>query len=586
MIAAIHYDIKPAELGRHLFDVTLTIEEPDAAGQQLWLPAWIPGSYLIRDFAKHLQWLEASDEDDNPVAIQKLGKARWQLAPCEGPVRVRYQIYAWDLSVRGAHLDETHGFFNGTSVFLAVAGQEGEAVSVAIQAPLEAPHWQLATGLSRISGEPWGFGLFSACDYDALIDHPVEMGDFEVLSFEACGIPHHLVLTGHHYGDKEKLKRDLAAICETQLNFFGTPHPFAEYWFLTMVTADSYGGLEHRNSTALMVPRYLLNGAEYLDFLALCSHEYFHNWNVKRIKPQAFLPYQLDKESHSIQLWAYEGITSYYDDLMLHRAGLIDAGAYLDRLATTLTRVARSPGRLVQSLADSSFDAWTKFYQQDENAPNAIVSYYTKGAVMALCLDLTLRLRSEHSLSLDDVMAHLWEAYGQTATGTADDSHQRIAESLLGEPLDAFFNQALHSTEDLPAQKLLAALGVELTFKAAADDSDNGGRPHKPRPERLTLGAKSLEADGGIKLSQVLHGGAADAAGLAAGDLIVAIDGLRARQSLLARQLAAIGQRQVEVHAFRRDELMTFELTPAPAPLDTAVLTISDPSLLKGWLEA
>ncbi|WKE67152.1 peptidase M61 [Gallaecimonas kandeliae] len=585
-MTAIHYDIKPVSLSRHLFEVLLTIDEPEAGGQQLWLPAWIPGSYLIRDFAKHLQWIEASDEDGNPVTVTKLGKARWQLGQVEGPVQVRYQTYAWDLSVRGAHLDETHGFFNGTSVFLAVAGQESEPVTVDIQAPLEAPHWQLATGLPRQSGEPWGFGRFQAQDYDALIDHPVEMGDFEVLSFKAKGIPHHLVLTGHHYGDREKLKRDLAAICETQLDFFGEPHPFTEYWFLTMVTADSYGGLEHRNSTALMIPRYALNGKDYLDFLALCSHEYFHNWNVKRIKPAAFLPYQLERESHSIQLWAYEGITSYYDDLMLHRAGLIDAQGYLDRLATTFTRVARSPGRQVQSLADSSFDAWTKFYQQDENAPNAIVSYYTKGAIMALCLDLTLRLQSGHEVNLDDLMLRLWEDFGQQGLGTADDSHQRLAEGLLGEPLDAFFSQALHSTEELPAIPLLSAMGVTLSFEPAADDSDQGGQPGKARPSRLVLGAKTLDADGGIKLQNVIHGGSADQAGLAAGDVIVAIDGLRARQGQLAKQLAAIGERAVEVHAFRRDELMTFELIPSPAPLDTAVLALAEPDKLKGWLDA
>ncbi|WP_319018085.1 M61 family metallopeptidase [Gallaecimonas mangrovi] len=254
MIAAIHYDIKPADLSRHLFDITLTIDEPDQNGQQLWLPAWIPGSYLIRDFAKHMQWIEAVDEDDAPVAIQKLDKARWQLAATEGPVKVRYQVYAWDLSVRGAHLDETHGFFNGTSVFLAVSGQENDPVSVDIQPPSEAPHWKVATGLGRQDGDKWGFGRFAAKDYDTLIDHPVEMGDFEILSFDACGIAHHLVLTGHHYGDRDQLKRDLTAICETELQFFGAPYPFDEYWFLTMVTADSYGGLEHRNSTALMIP--------------------------------------------------------------------------------------------------------------------------------------------------------------------------------------------------------------------------------------------------------------------------------------------------------------------------------------------
>ena len=586
MTAAIHYRISPADLQRHLFDVTLTISEPDADGQQLWLPAWIPGSYLIRDFAKHLQWLNAEDDDANPITISKLGKARWQLAPCDGPVTVRYQIYAWDLSVRGAHLDETHGFFNGTSLCLAVAGQEDQAIAVTLEAPAQAPHWQVATGLPRHGTEPWQFGDYCAENYDALIDYPVEMGDFEVVTFTAKGIPHHLVLTGHHYGDKNRLARDLAAICETQLDFFGAPEPFDEYWFLTMVTADSYGGLEHRNSTALMIPRFGLNGSDYMDFMALCSHEYFHNWNVKRIKPAAFLPYQLEKESHSIQLWAYEGITSYFDDLMLHRAGLLDAQGYLDRLAKTFTRVQRGSGRRLQSLADSSFDAWTKFYQQDENAANAIVSYYTKGAIMALCLDLTLRLRSEHRLSLDDVMSELWQRFGQQGIGTEDHSHQQLAEELLGEPLDTFFNHALHGTEDLPARELLAAMGVSLAFAPASDDADNGGSPDKERPGRLTLGARLGEQNGALLVQAVPHGSAADKAGLAAGDTIVAIDGLRARSSQLAKLLSAIGERPVEVHAFRRDELMTFTLTPQQATADTAVLQVTDATLLHGWLDA
>ncbi|WP_341501182.1 PDZ domain-containing protein [Gallaecimonas sp. GXIMD4217] len=583
---SIHYHIRPASLQRHLFEVTLTIGRPDPAGQGLWLPNWIPGSYLIRDFAKHIVTMRALDRDDNEVAVTKTAKHRWQLAPCDGPVRVIYEVYAWDLSVRGAHLDQGHGFFNGTSTFLAVAGQEAEPVRLTVTANDEAPHWQLATALERLTGPDWGFGDFAADDYDALIDHPVEMGDFDLIEFEACGIPHALVLTGRHYGDQARLAKDLSRLCAAQIRFFGEPAPFDRYLFLTQVVGDGFGGLEHRNSTALMISRHCLegDGSDYQDFLALCSHEYFHSWNVKRIKPAAFIPYSLDAESHTEQLWAYEGITSYYDDLFLHKAGLVSAEQYLDRLAATLTRVQRGAGRFKQTVTQSSFDAWTRFYQQDENAPNAIVSYYTKGALVALALDLTLRLRTENGASLDQLMVRLWEEFGVEGIGTEDDSHRTLAEQLAGSDLDEFFELALYSTQDLPLAPLLAAFGVKLDWLPGAGETDKGGEPGKQRPERLTLGIRTRAENGGLKVVNVFHGGAADRAGIAAGDQLVALDGLKILPGKLEQMVQRIGQRPAELHAFRRDELLTFEVSPLPAPRDTAVLTITEPERLQGWL--
>ncbi len=378
--------------------------EPDPAGQVFSLPAWIPGSYMIREFARNIVRIRA-EADGVPCALEKLDKHTWRAAAVRGArvLSVHYQVYAWDLSVRTAHLDTTHGFFNGTSVFLAVAGRSDAPCVVTIERPEGeiGRDWKLVTALPPEHGRPGQacrFGRFRAADYDELIDHPVEMGRFTLARFEAAGVPHDIALTGRHDCDLERLCADLRRVCEWQIALFGTPAPVDYYVFLTMVVGEGYGGLEHRASTALICSRAELpwKGMEglpegYKSFLGLCSHEYFHTWNVKRIKPAAFTPYDLARENHTRLLWAFEGFTSYYDDLALVRSGVIGIDDYLGLLGKTIANVLRGSGRLKQSVAESSFDAWTKYYRQDENAPNAIVSYYAKGALIALALDLQLR---------------------------------------------------------------------------------------------------------------------------------------------------------------------------------------------------
>ena len=405
MNESIRYHIVPASPEAHLFEVELTVERPHPDGQLLSLPAWIPGSYMIRDFARNVVWLKAFC-DDAPVGVSKVDKQTWRCAPCAGALTLRYQVYAWDLSVRSAHLDTTHGYFNGTSVFLAVHGQEQSPCAVEIAPPHGDTYkdWRVATTLALDGAALWGFGRYRADDYDALIDHPVEMGRFDIVEFEACGVPHAMTLTGHHRADQARLARDLQRICEYHIRLFGEPAPVQRYLFQVMITGDGYGGLEHRSSTSLLCSRDDLPRADqdevsdgYRSFLGLCSHEYFHTWNVKRIKPAAFVPYDLSREAHTTLLWAFEGFTAYYDDLALARTGLISRSSYLELLGQTITRVLRGSGRLKQPVADSSFDTWTKFYKQDENAPNAIVSYYTKGSLVALTLDLLIRRGSDAS---------------------------------------------------------------------------------------------------------------------------------------------------------------------------------------------
>lgn len=595
MTAAVRYRIGASRPEAHLFEVELVVVNPAPDGQRLTLPNWIPGSYMIRDFSRHVGTVRGTDSDGRPVVVRKVAKSEWVCEPVQGPLTLAYEVYAWDLSVRGAHLDQTHGFFNGTSVFLAVAGQEHLPHQVSIDAPAGTEGWRVATSLPRLGAAPLGFGRYHAENYDALIDHPVEMGTFTHATFTACGVEHEVAITGRHRTDMGRLLRDLERICTAQIRFFGEPAPFSRYVFLVTAVGSGYGGLEHRASTALLCSRDDLPlagepeanpGDRYKTFLGLCSHEYFHSWNVKRIKPAVFMPYDLRSETHTSLLWAFEGITSYYDDLFLARAGLISPDAYLELLAQQVTRHLRTPGRFCQTVSESSLDAWSKYYRQDENSPNAIVSYYVKGALVALCLDLLLRQKSGDRVSLDSLMQRLWREFGQAGRGVAEGDIQRLATELCGDPLEAFWQNALHGTDELPLEALLAGQGVRWSVRAAEGPADAGGKPGSTNGLRPSLGIKVQAADGGAQLQFVFAGGAAQQAGMSAGDVIIAVDGLRVTAATLDKVVAS---RQpgdvVEVHAFRRDELMPFKVTVGQAPLDTCVLQMPEEAAARHRVE-
>lgn len=579
MQAAIHYRVAARLPASHRFQVTLVIASPDPQGQRLWLPDWIPGSYMIRDFARNLSGMRAVDATGGAVALTALDKSSWRCAPCVGPLTVSYEVYAWDLSVRTAHLDQNHGYFNGTSLFLAVDGREHDPLTVELLTPEGTDGWQVATTLPSRGAAERGFGLYGAADYDELIDHPVEMGTFTWAEFTACGVPHAVAITGRHQADVERLCRDLQVICEAQIRFFGEPAPFDRYLFQIMAVGQGYGGLEHRSSTSLLCSRDELPRAGeptepsngYRSLLGLCSHEYFHSWNVKRLKPAVFLPYDLRRENHTDLLWFFEGVTSYYDDLFLVRTGLISPTGYLELLAQQITRHLRTPGRFVQSVAASSFDAWTKYYKSDENTPNSVVSYYIKGSLVALCLDLRLRARGS---SLDELMRLLWRTHAQAGIGVTEADIRAGLHALVRDPdLDDFLDAALHGTDELPWQRALAGVGVGVQLRAGEGSHDQGGRAGVLKGERPWLGVRTQAGEGGVQLSHVQHGGPAEAAGLSAGDLIVALDGLRVTAANWEKRLQqrAVGD-TISVYAFRRDEWFAASCTLASAPLDTCVL--------------
>ena len=579
----ISYRVEARDPTTHLFHITLTIARP-AAEQRLSLPVWIPGSYLVREFARHVSGISAV-QGTREVALRQLDKATWS-ASCagRGALVVRYAVYAFDTSVRAAFLDANRGFFNGTGVFLRVEGAESSPHRVELrQLPAG---WQVGTALPALKVDAAGRGVYEAADYDELVDHPVELGRFWRGSFEARGVPHEYIVTGALPDfDGERLLADAKRICEAQIDFWHgrkQKPPFARYVFLHNLVEEGHGGLEHRASTALISPRRDMpqtgkrdSSDGYVNLLGLISHEYFHTWNVKRLRPAEFARYDYTQENYTQLLWFFEGFTSYYDDLFLLRAGLIDAGRYLKLVARTIAGVLALPGRQVQSVAQSSFDTWVKYYRADENTPNSTISYYTKGSLVALALDLTLR--AEGRGTLDDVMRALWAASrgGPIAETQIAAALQQVGGRSYAPELAAW----VHGTDDLPLQALLERAGVDW----ATDPATLAQR----------LGVRVSEsALTGVKVSHVLRGGAGERAGFSPGDELLAVAGWRVRRLEDALRVVRAGV-AAPVLVARDQRVLTLSLElPAEVPPGAAGVSLTPSAkpdktaqaLRKAWL--
>jgi predicted metalloprotease with PDZ domain len=565
----LHYQIEFDDYRQHLIHVTVRfLADPT---QILSLPTWIPGSYLIREFSKHIEAVKAYDEDGRQLQIQKFEKNKWRLFNTDHElITVEYDVYAYDLSVRGAYVDQNRLYVNPACACLGLEGQENKEIELEIFLPDELKHFQLATGMQAKSLVKGRFTL-KAKNYAELIDAPFELAEQTRFSFEANGIPHEFVVSGKHAMNAARMQQDIEKICATEISMFGSA-PFTDYTFMTMATGNSYGGLEHPNSTSLISPRDDLPKAnepeepskDYQRFLGLCSHEYFHSWLVKFIRPENFVNYDLNREGYTSLLWIFEGFTSYYDDLILLRSGVINQESYITLLKAQIDRYLQNPGRAIQSVSESSFDAWVKFYRQDENSNNAGTSYYNKGCLVALCLDLGLRLRGS---SLDALMRRLYEN-AQKGVQVHERTIFELCKELTGDDWSEQINHLINTTDELPLDQLFPEFGMAYSLR---------------NEKSLPFGLKLADKPEGVLVQSARRDGVAVLAGLSANDVIIAIDGLKATTKLV--ESYAKQQGTFTVYAFRRDELMTFEVQAAGSELTEVELKVEDPAKVEKWLK-
>lgn len=589
-MTAINYSIKPKNLNSHLFFVTLTFDSIPGTDYTLALPAWLPGSYMIRDFSKNIVEICAEDSSGQSITLDAVDKQTWQVKATDLSIKIEYQVFAFDLSVRTAYLDSQRGFFNGSSTFLEVKELASSPCSLFIEPPEHYSHWRVATGLPRAKDtDKYQFGHYSADDYQHLIDCPVALGDFDSTEFIVEGVTHHLVFTSTHFGDTQRLSQDVAKLCQHHINLFGEA-PFKEYWFITHLLENGFGGLEHKNSTILQAGRFDLPNPmqptvmsdNYKTFLSLCSHEYFHAWNVCRIKPKEFIPYDLSQEVYTEQLWAYEGITSYYDDFSLYRAGIISFEEYLTIFAKTATRVHRSKGQTKQSVAQSSFYTWNKFYKQGPDAINNIVSYYQKGALLALWLDISIRTHSKGVYSLDTLMKELWIHFGRPGIGTQTDDFINIANILCGTDISASFNELLHHAEKIDISDILSQVGIASnTIKYS---KLNGIETLATQDYKPYIGAQYKALPIGVSISNVQEDSPAAKAGLAVGDVLIAVNELKVTETSLQQLAEHLPENTpVTCHYLRDDQLINATISFIDSPEHGIAFTVEDKDKVKQW---
>lgn len=622
----LHFSLKLSLWQAHQFDVRLLIPAHNTSSLTLSLPSWIPGSYMVRDFAKNIISLTAKKTSANTLAaepftqssvnIEKLDKQTWSVQTDGDACIIDYTIYANDLSIRSAFINHEYAFINGTSAFLHVEEFANTTHKLDITLDDNIPfNWNAYTsmeprercsangksdvlvtsmlaseGNEKVNGNNRAW-YFEAKNYDEFIDHPIYVGVADTYEFEIDNVNFTLLFSGNNTIDYARIAKDLIPICQHHLSLFGTPYPIKNYLFMTLLADNGFGGLEHKYSTALLYPRFELpfvgDGEEmtdgYITFLSLCSHEFFHTWHVKRIKPNVMVKPDLSKENYTNQLWIYEGFTSFYDDLALARAGTIPPQKYLDIVAQNISRLLQNAGRFKQSAAESSFDAWTKFYKQDASATNNIVSYYTKGGIIALGLDLLLREQSGDTVCLDDVMRILWQQYGKDESGTPDNVIQMLCKEHFSIDVSDYLNSVVYHTEDVELEALVQQIGIALHTRAKVSSEDTGGLSLKA-PIKRQLGATLKAAPVGLTVVQVFEGLAAMRAGILLNDNIIAIDGHVVAQGKLQRILDTTFESTAEVSLIRDGQLLNVTLPIMDARKDMAFFEINDADAFSHWL--
>jgi predicted metalloprotease with PDZ domain len=572
----IRYRVSAPRPANHLIHVEMEVDAPPSDALELRLPVWTPGSYMVREFARNIQGFAACGDDGRELPWRKTRKDTWRISTSGArTATASFDVYAHELTVRTSHLDQSHLFFNAANVLPYTPDRMREPALVEIRVP---DGWRIATGLTPVDGAP---GTFLATDYDELVDSPVHAGPDPIIQFTAAGKPHAIATWGRSNLDPARLGADVGRIVEAQAALFGGL-PYDSYTFILMLTGGARGGLEHRNSSSLMVPRFNFRaGRTYDRALQLISHEFFHTWNVKRIRPQwNDERFNYAAENYTGLLWAMEGITEYYTSLMLRRAGLISPDRYLEILTDEIRELADTPGRGLQSLEEASFDAWIKYYRPDEHSANSSVSYYLKGMLVSLLLDLEMRRRSGGQQSLDDLMRLLWERHGQTGRGVPEDAYPRLVGEITGADWAEFFDRYVSGYDELDYAPGLRAMGIEL------DEQRDSATPEG------WLGLRTRSDGGRPKVTAILSNGPAWDSGLAPGDELLALDGFRLEDAAFTDRLRDYGVGDV-VHltAFHGDQLIQVPVNVAARPSRVTLrrsrkATVQQRTMYEAWLAA
>ncbi|CAN5586349.1 PDZ domain-containing protein [soil metagenome] len=527
----------------HLLQVEMRVANPNLSAQtELKMAVWTPGSYLVREYARHVEDFTVTDNGNRQLEWRKINKNTWQI-DTNGAKEIiaKYNVYANELTVRTNELNDEHAFFTPAALLMFPKGEIASPSTVKID-PYS--NWRVATGLPAVAGQT---NTFRAANYDILFDSPFEISDFKEMNFTAQGKPHRYVFTGEGNYDMQRIVDDTTKIINESYKIFGEL-PYDDYLFI--VNLRGGGGLEHLNSTALQWNKFGFKPeARYNAFLGLVAHEYFHLWNVKRIRPDALGPFDYENENYTKLLWVAEGATSYYEGVLLRRAGIVSDEFVLDSKASAIQALQTRPGRFETSLEDASFNAWIKYYRQDENSINNQISYYDKGEIVNMMLDIRIRTLSNGAKSLDDVMRYLYDEFAKKGRNFTPADYQKISEMMAGASLEDFFDKYVRGTEEIDYDGILSGVGLKL------NDEEAG-------PKQAYLGANLGETNGQLTVRSIPAGTPAYEYGLNANDQIVAIDGNRASQNFLTSYLneKKPGDK-VRFTVFRFDELRDFQVT-------------------------
>lgn len=541
----VKYKLKMSRPQSHYFEVEMEVSNIEKSSFDVKMPVWAPGSYLVREFSKNLNLVRAYNENGNELEVKKITKNKWTIVNGnEKKVTVKYEVYAFELSVRTSFVDLNHGFVSGTSVFMYIDECKNTKGTLEIFPYKDFKTISTALPLKSNNLKKNGFSEFEFENYDQLVDCPIEIGNHEVFDFDAAGVKHTVAIYGVGNYSIEKLKFDMAKIIENTSKVIGE-NPNENYTFIIHNVLEGQGGLEHMNSTTLSVSRWTYEGSEYIDFLSLVAHEYFHLWNVKRIRPIELGPFNYDEENYTSLLWVMEGFTSYYDELILLRSGYISQEVYLSKLLSSLNYVEGAVGTRIQPVAHASFDAWIKSYRPNENSSNTTMTYYSRGALLAACIDAMIVSKYEGKKGLDHFLQQLYfKFYKQLNRGFTELEFQDELEKFLGVDLDDFFKDYVFGTKVPDYNAIFSKVGIQVEYTGVAKPS---------------FGATVNQNGGKVIVRAIRAGSAAEDAGLSVNDEIIGCNGFRVDQADFEGIVNSQSEGQIVNILVSRDELL-FEL--------------------------